>query len=324
MRDILRTVLKVIISGGLMAWTFSRVPFAEVSQQIAAARPAYLLGGLLVFLVAIVADGTKWLVLLRAQEVRVPWATVLKLQFVGFFFNNFLPSANLGGDVVRGFGLARLTEQPARAAVSVLVDRIMGLLAYMSSGVVASVLAVNVLGRHELRPVQSFALLATLAVGVGLGLLLSRRLRGLIARLLTWHPLAPLARHWSLLSEAFDAYRLGSRALRAAFSIALLGMLCTGLVNRLVSQAMGGQMPLPIIFLFNPLIALTLMLPISIGGLGVSQAAYPFFYGMADVSAEHALAVSLLVQVTQLVASLPGGLFWLRARTGPVPQESTL
>jgi hypothetical protein len=45
---------------------------------------------------------------------------------------------------------------------------------------------------------------------------------------------------------------------------------------------------------------------------------------MADVSAEHALAVSLLVQMTQLAASLPGGLFWLRARTSPVPRESML
>ena len=53
---------------------------------------------------------------------------------------------------------------------------------------------------------------------------------------------------------------------------------------------------------------------ISIGGLGVSQAAYPFFYVPIGVSADHALAVSLLMQLTQLLASLPGGLFWLRTR----------
>ena len=50
-------------------------------------------------------------------------------------------------------------------------------------------------------------------------------------------------------------------------------------------------MSLPVIFLFNPLIALVLMVPISIGGIGVSQTAYPFFYGLAGVPAAHALAV---------------------------------
>ena len=50
--------------------------------------------------------------------------------FVGSFFNNFLP-ANVGGDVMRGFGLAQYTERSAEAAVSVIVDRIIGLVAFM-------------------------------------------------------------------------------------------------------------------------------------------------------------------------------------------------
>jgi hypothetical protein len=43
----------------------------------------------------------------------------------------------------------------------------------------------------------------------------------------------------------------------------------------------------------------------------VSQTAYPFFYGLAGVPAAHALAVSLLMQAVAIIASLPGGVFWL-------------
>jgi len=314
MRERAMAVLKIAISIGLIAWTFSRVPLAEVGSQLASARPAYLVAALVAFVLAILADGAKWHVLLRAQGFSVPRTTVFRFQFIGFFFNNFLPSANLGGDIMRGFGLARLTERPAAAAISVLLDRGMGFLAYMSSAVVASIIAVNVVGREELRQVQGVAALAVLAIVIGLGLLLSRRLRAHITRLFAWRWLSALARPWEHISHALDAYHHRSAALPTAFGIALLGILCTALVNWLVSQAMGGQMALPMIFLFNPLIALVLMLPISVGGLGVSQAAYPFFYGMAGVSTEHALAVSLLVQLTQLLASLPGGFFWLRAR----------
>jgi glycosyltransferase 2 family protein len=311
-RDRASTLLKVAVGVGLVAWALSRVPLAEVGSQLASARPGYLLAALGVFWLAILADGIKWHVLLRAQGFTLPPTTVVRFQFIGFFFNNFLPAAGLGGDVMRGYGLARHTERPADAAVSVVVDRGIGFLAYMSSAAIASVIAVNALGREELRAAQWVAALAVLAVLVGFSVLFSRSVRALMGRVFTWGPLRRLAPLWEKISHALDLYR--GRALRAAFGIALLGVASTALVNWLVSQAMGGEMTLPMIFLINPLIAVALLLPISIGGLGVSQAVYPFFYGMVGVSAEHALAVSLLVQLIQLVAGLPGGFFWLRNR----------
>ena len=156
-------------------------------------------------------------------------------------------------------------------------------------------------------------------------LLLSRRLRGLISRLFTWRLLAPLAPMWERVSDAFNAYRFKYGALALAFGVALVGIACTSAVNWCLSQSMGGQMSLPVILLFNPLIALVLMVPISIGGIGVSQTAYPFFYGLAGVPAAHALAVSLLMQAVMIVASLPGGVFWLMwKRQRPATERNQL
>jgi glycosyltransferase 2 family protein len=322
MRSKATTLLKIAFSIGLIAWTFSRVPLAEVSSQLASARTGYLVAALAVFVLAILVDGVKWHVLLRAQAFAVSLATVFRFQYIGFFFNNFLPAANLGGDLMRGFGLARITERPGGAAVSVLLDRAFGFLAYMSSAVVASFVAVNVAGRQELRAVQAVAVLAVLAILMALGLLLSRRVRSGITHWFRWRWLSPLARPWAGVSRALDDYHVRSAVFPAALGIALVGLACTVLVNWLVSQAMGGEMTLPMIFLFNPLVALVLILPISVGGLGVSQAAYPFFYGMAGVSIEHALAVSLVVLLIQLVASLPGGYFWLsNRRASQAPAE---
>ena len=97
----------------------------------------------------------------------------------------------------------------------------------------------------------------------------------------------------------------------SAFGIALVGILCTTVVNWLLSQSMGGLMSFGAIFLLNPLIALVLMIPVSIGGIGVNQAAYPFFYSLAGVPAGHALAVSILMQAIMVLGSLPGGVLWL-------------
>jgi len=148
----------------------------------------------------------------------------------------------------------------------------------------------------------------------GFAVLLSRRVRAVLSRFFGLRWLSPLAPLWGRISGAFDAYRFQYRALALAFGLGLLGIVCTAFVNWLLSESMGGLMPLPTIFLLNPLIALVLMLPISIGGIGVSQAAYPFFLRLGGRPASHALAVSLLMQAIVIIGSLPGAVFWLMGR----------
>jgi hypothetical protein len=50
--------------------------------------------------------------------------------------------------------------------------------------------------------------------------------------------------------------------------------------------------------------------------LGVTQAAYPFFYGLVGVPSTLAFTVSLLKQLVVYVTSLPGGALWWRRRVG--------
>lgn len=313
MREKLTTLLKLLVSLALTVFVFTRVDLAAVTAQLAAARLGPALSALVFYLLAIAVNAAKWQVLLRAQGIHVPFGALLQMQFVGFFFNNFLP-ANVGGDVMRSYTLARYTDRLTAAAVSVVVDRIVGLLAYMSSAVAAAFVLVSVLGRRDLEAVEGVAALALAVLAIGFGVLLSRRLRALLARLFDRRFLRPLAPIWQGISDALNAYRFRYSALAAAFGVGLLGILCTTLVNWALSQAVGGLMSLPAILLFNPLIALVLMLPISIGGLGLNQAAYPFFYGLGGVPADHAVAVSVLMQAIIVTGSLPGGFFWLRGR----------
>jgi uncharacterized protein (TIRG00374 family) len=312
-RDRLTTIIKIVISLALIALAFYLVDIRRVAAQLGRAQPLLFVLALGIYMLAIVVNGVKWQVLLRAQGVHVPFAAVLRFIFTGFFFNNFLP-ANVGGDVMRGFSLARYTDRAADAAVSVIVDRVIGLMAYMTTAVIAAIVAVNFTGHAELRQVEWVAIVALAALALGFGVLLSRRLRAIIARVFQVRFLAPLAPLWGRISDAFGAYRFRYKSLIAAFGIALVGIVCTTLTNWLLSQSMGGLMSLEAIALFNPLIALVLMIPVSIGGIGVSQTAYPFFFGLAGVPSDHALAVSILMQAIMLLGSLPGGVLWFLGR----------
>lgn len=313
MKNRLFTFAKIAVTVGLIAYVFSTVNLRAVAASLASANLWLILLAMVFYLVAITINGLKWNVLLQAQEVRVPFRAVMQFMFVGFFFNSILP-ANIGGDVMRGYGMARYTDRTADAAVSVVVDRIIGLLAYMSTAAVTAIIVVRLMDHSDLLWLSNLAFLVLAGIAMGLAVMLSRRLRMQIARIFQWGPLVRLAPMYGGVSTALDAYRFRYRALFIAFLYGLAGLMAANVVNWLLFEALGGGVPFVDVMLFNPLIALVLLVPISVGGHGVIQGAYPFFYTLLGVPREQAVAVSVLMSFIIIVGSLPGGFFWLRIR----------
>jgi uncharacterized membrane protein YbhN (UPF0104 family) len=94
-------------------------------------------------------------------------------------------------------------------------------------------------------------------------------------------------------------------------------------VNWLLFWAIGSGLPLLFIFIFNPIIGLTMALPISIAGLGVNQHIFPALYGLVGSPESAAVAASLLLQLIIAVTSLPGGVVWMIGRSRRSKQPST-
>jgi glycosyltransferase 2 family protein len=70
--------------------------------------------------------------------------------------------------------------------------------------------------------------------------------------------------------------------------------------------------PMAVYFAFIPLILLVMLLPITINGLGTSQAAFVWFFARAGVAAPSAFALSVLFVALGIVGNLPGGLLCVR------------
>jgi uncharacterized protein (TIRG00374 family) len=328
LKDKLVTALKVLISVGLMAYLLYRFLSNPNDREIlfttlATANYGYLFLALVLFIIAIITNALKWFILLKAQGILVPLSALINYTFVGFFFNNFLP-ANVGGDVMRGFGLARYTERSAEAAVSVIVDRIMGLMAFMFTAVVAALVAVNIVqvGQGEsgeiltnnLIQIEIIAMLGMLVIMSGFAIMLSHRLRQLVGKLFKIKFFKPLAPLYHRLSDAFGAYRHQYGALLGAFSVGVVTVLLTGVIDIAIVAGLHGEIAPIYIFLLNPIIAVALIAPISIGGLGTMSWLYVYFYGLVGVPETLAFALSLIKQAITYLGSLPGGVLWLRSR----------
>lgn len=316
MKRSLFTLLKLLVTLALIAFLVTRVDLAKFTAVLAQVQPLPLILALAVYSLAILIGALKWQILVKAQEIDAPLGALLSFSLVGLFFGNLMPS-NVGGDVVRAYDLARAARDRAEAAaISVLVDRLLGLVAFLGAAVVMAALATAMLARAA--EIEELEVATALAAGIfisALALLFSRRVSRRLAFLFEHQPfirLRPLAER---IYHALQVYRFRYRALALNVLLSTLIVVLTAFVWYTVGLSVGIEnVPFFYYLLFNPLIAFVLLIPISFNGLGPKEATAIFFFGLINVPQEQAFSMSLLFHLIIVATSLPGGFLWLRAR----------
>jgi len=267
--------------------------------------------------VLLVMAALRWQLLLRAAEVPVSTAQSLRLCFIGYFFNNVMFGAT-GGDLVRAVMVTRGLEQKRmRAALSVIVDRLIGLFALLT-------LAAVVLGFiwydgriSEVRGLSDLAraIYLVLAVAViGAALYLSQRARRRLGLnwLLTKLPAQPLIHK---LDDAITVYR--SRrgtvllALLWSFPLQIAGIFSFWAIG----HALGAGLSPADDFVIFPVVQTASAVPLAPAGWGVGETLYGWFFQRFGSSFTLGVAVSVLFRLTTQVGyGLLGGLIWVGSR----------
>ena len=242
----------------------------------------------------------------------MPRKRLLESTWVSLFFNNFLPS-NIGGDVIRIADTAPAAGSKTLATTVILVDRVLGLVALVivatSGAFLASVRGIHVPGERWLWAVSAAGLAAAVPIIA---------LPKLIGHLLT--PIRALNRPWvteraQRLEDATVKFRAAPGALAGAFVGALAVQL--SLVVFYLLSARGLSIPLPV-FLGAVLIPVSLavqMVPVSIGGFGVREAVFAFFFGRFGLPTDAGVALSLVSTGLTMMISMVGGVIFLSRRT---------
>ena len=323
MKRVTWNILKIGVTLAIIIFLFSRVDLAVMAQHLARANLWLLLAALALYFLAIALGALKWQVLVHAQNLSMSFNDLLVYSLVGLFFGNLLPS-NVGGDVVRAYGLVRATGRAEAAAISVLVDRLMGLVAFLGAAVVMAALAAITLTRgSELEQIEIATVVVAALFIFAAALMFSRR----VSQRLKWiFDIAPLRRVQPMAQRVYHAlqvYRHSYRALALNLLLSICIVVVTTFVWYAVALALGVNVSLFYFFLFNPLIAFVLLIPISFNGLGPKEATAVFFFGLVGVPGELALSLSLIFHLIVVLTSLPGGALWWRERT-LAPAEPTL
>jgi len=306
-RRILITVAKVGFSIGLLAFLIHRAGMGEIAGVFRSARTSGLIVALLVYCVTVVVISLRWQMLLVSQRAHIPFRRTLSLYFIGFFFNNFLPTS-IGGDIYRAVGAGQATGRRAVCAASVLVERLMGMLAVATLAILAAVLLVRQVADGPIRALAlGFGAFIVLLVAIFFHRRTFHILEILTAKITLWGLEKKLLR----LSQALDLYRSQRATLVLVFLVSIAYQLLIVVFSYLVGTALGLGISFRYFMLCVPFTVIISLVPISINGVGIREGGYVFLLSKIGHSSSEAVSLSLLIYALSLLVSLIGGFLYL-------------
>ncbi len=269
------------------------------------------------FIFSLVIVGFRWWLLLRTQSIFIDFGVIVRLIFLGLFYNNFLPSS-VGGDFLRAWYVTRHTDKNFEAVLSVFVDRLIGLLSTLIIAGFFYMLflrtqtdAVTFTGRSgsfkflaEYKRV--IILVVVILAGVFCGLLLIKRGRALL-RMAWLHIRIHGVKAFEKLKDAAHVYYSKPLTILTAFGLTVFIHILTITGFWYLGKNLGIAAGLRYYYVFFTLTWVLGTLPVSIGGTVIVEGTLAYlFIHYASVEAEAALALVLSQRIIWILASLPG------------------
>lgn len=278
------------------------------------------IGVVFIFIISQAIVAFRWWLLLRTQGVNINLSDAVRLNFLGLFYNNFMPSS-VGGDVIRAWYVTKHTHKKFVAVLSVFVDRVIGLFTMIMLALSCWFLfmtgtrldiALPDIGGFVSKHSGFILWFAAIAAIIVSGLLANRRIRVKITGLYS----AGREHIAHAAKKAYDAlamYRRNPFTIIATIAMTVFLQSCVIVAYWFLGRNLGMETNIKFFFVFFPVSWVVGALPISIGGAGVIEGvlAALFFY-FAGVSKEQAVAIVLCQRFVLILGSIPGMIINLR------------
>ncbi len=284
-----KTLVKVLISLILLSILWTKVDKASLVENIKGININFL--PLIVFFILgnYIVSSMRWKKLLGIYEgvEHISLFMLVKLYFIGSFFNNFLPTS-IGGDVYKAFRLGKYINDQSKAFASTFMERFSGV-------VILALLA-------------SVGLITTYRwAGLGIFVLFCM---GVVMGLFTLSLLGKKIKKIGKFIDALKAYRGRKDIVSYALVTSVFVQLFSILTQHFIFISLGYNIPLTFSLFAFPVIILASFLIPSQNSFGVQDALYAGFFSQVGVSVEGAFSASIVFHLIRLVVSLLGGLFY--------------
>ena len=291
--------LRIFATVALMVFVLQQVEWESLVRRLKSLEWQWYAAAQAVAIVIQVVAGIRWSSLARPIGFVHSTSFFIWRFFEGVFFNLCLPSS-IGGDVVKAYRLSSTNRGRLLAGCTILADRLAGVSAL---GVLAGSAILSI--KLNLSPASTIAVGTVLFASVLLGFRLTI---GNLDRFLDLLPATHKIRQF--LSQLLP-YQIRPSLMGKAVAWSLIVQVGASVSVALMARGIGVNLGLGIWFSVVPLIALAIVLPISINGVGIREGGMALLLSRWGVAGEQAVAIGLLWFLTTIGTGLIGGVLFL-------------
>lgn len=300
-------VLKILISISLLTYLLLQIDWEKSFNTIRNANFIWLAVAILFSLLDMMLLTYKWNLLLKVRGMFVSFWRLFTINMIGGFWGLFLPSS-LSTDVVRGYYLIKSSSDKAISITSIFVDRLFAmfaLFAFVGTGLFFSgdILKDLHIGFY----IIGFFVVSAIGVIVLNSNKFSRLMQNFDERFSNNNIVNKVIKLRSALIE----YSKYPSTLLYSFVVSLVIQLGRVFWYISIAWAFGVEIPIVYYFIFCPLIIVILMIPVSIGGLGVREGAFVALFTLVGMKMDDAVIISFTSSLIANLFTISGGLFYL-------------
>ncbi len=302
-------ILKLALGVGLVTWLIysGRLDLSVLTRS--GKGPAFSIWYLLFLLkpLSLMMLAWRWRRLLRSRDIHISYGAGFRLTTVGNFFSLVLPGM-AAGDVIKVWDLVKnMNSRRTEVVTATLADRIIGTYALFLIGTVASgifFLSKDLELSPELQWVLAIPPLLLLTASFFLFLALNEKaFKTIVLKLTSWSPKLEKVQR---IASSLHAFKGHGQELWIATGISVLNHIFNLLLILCVGQALGTVLGLPTQFLLNAIGSAGNLIPLTPGGVGITEGIFSYLYDLSGSS--KGAAISLTNRVLNYIIFIGMGL----------------
>jgi uncharacterized membrane protein YbhN (UPF0104 family) len=302
-------LVKLVLAGGLVYWLYrsGSIDMGLLARTRPTPRNLALGAGAVLCMVGVAClIALRLRILLHYSRFAVAYHDILYITLVSSLFGVLLPGL-VGGDAIKaGYLCSRVVERRSNALATVVFDRIVGLYGLVMVSALA-LLAVGLTGRACLPSEAYWIAPAMLAAGALGALVFSNR------RILQSPPMAKLLRLLPCPAQDFlktiKTFVGAPRLLLLSVCLSTLSHALAVCAFVLLAQVVEDPLSPMLHFVLNPLAMLMNAVPLTPGGLGLTESAFAYLFSL--VGSLNGALVGLMGRLAQYLVYIVGGLISL-------------
>lgn len=312
------TIFQILFGLGLIFFLFYRMHEQGRLNEIwfsfkkASSNFHFIFYAFSCFLACMLICMQRWNILLRAQNIFIPFPKIFALFFIGHFFNSFMPGATTG-DILKAYYVAKSTPGKKTESVSTIVlDRLIGLIVLILLTIIIMFIRLNFfLSYTETKIAFIFNIALFGGTILFFVIILSQNF---LERFAIFRKLTSKTDFGQIIKRVYTAFSVSFCSPKIMISTGILSLInhiCFIAVTFFVGKALGIPLSFWNYLTIFPIINAIAAMPITPGGLGARETATVFLMGTFGVSEPSALSLSLLSYTTVLMWSLIGGIVYI-------------